>query len=50
MNDTLLRIVTCREDHVDNNPAKEILPIAVTSSNLNTDTVENAKLLATIER
>jgi len=49
-NHTLLRIATCREDHVDDNPAKEILPIAVVSSNLNTDTVEDAKLLAKIER
>ena len=49
-NNALLRIATCRGDHVDSDPAKEILPIAVASSNLNTDAVEDAKLLAKIER
>ena len=47
---TLLRIVTCRKDHVDADPAKEILPIAIASANLNTETLENAKMLARIER
>ena len=49
-NHTLLRIAICREDHVDADPSKEILPIAVASSNLNTETDEDAKLLAKIER
>ncbi len=47
---TLLRIATCREEHIDNDPSRELLPIAIASSNLNTETVEDAKLLAKIER
>ena len=47
---TILRIATCKEDDKDNDVLREVLPIAIASSNLNLDTTEDAKLLAKIER
>jgi len=46
----ILRIATCKEDDKDNDVSREVLPISIASSNLNTDTAEDAKLLAKIER
>ncbi|KAL3926662.1 MAG: hypothetical protein SGARI_005535 [Bacillariaceae sp.] len=49
-NHTLVRITTCREEDKDEDNGREILPIGIASSNLNTVSDEDAKLLAKIER